>query len=451
MIYGVGLGESILIKKARFVICDVTKIIENGAVFIKDGKIADVGKSDQLEKKYKADVVIDATKKAVMPGLIDTHCHVGQTYVGALIDDLPSEGIIETLEKKIWFGYDYHTAETLRITELVGKLQMIKNGTTTHLDCQIFPESMATAARDSGLRVVLCPQALDSRKLPDAKNPEEYLKLTEQIVRKWNGYEDGRITVKVHPHATYSSEPEYFAKLRDLAKKLNVGIGIHLAEGLDEEAFIQKKYGKRPVEFVYDLGLLGPKTIGFHCVWLNDKEIKILKTTGTTVAHNPASNAKYAFGIARLPEMMKEGVTVGLGTDGPQVCPLDMWEVMKFTAAIHKVNKLDPSLMPAKDVFRLATKDGAKALHLNNVGTLNVGSKADVVIINLNDPRFFPLRKENILALAVSWAHAGHVETVVVDGKILMENRKVKVVDEAMIMEEAKPIGDKFVDEFLKR
>ncbi len=446
------MGESILIKKARFVICDETKIIENGAVYVKDGKIADVGKSEQIERKHKGDIVIDATKKAVIPGLIDTHAHVGQTYVRGLIDDLPGEGIFEILAKKIWFGYEYHSAESLRIMELVGKLEMIKNGTTTHLDCQIFPESMATAARDSGLRVILCPQVLDNRKLPDAKNPREYLRMTERTIRKWHGFEDGRINVRVHPHAPYSCEPDYFEKCVEIAKKQNVGIGIHLADGFDEQEFMKKKYGMRSTEFLHNLGVLGPKTICFHCIWINDKEIKILKLTNTKVNHNPYSNAKYALGIARIPEMMEKGITVGLGTDGPQNVPLDMWEAMKFAAAIHKVDKLDPSLMPASKVFSMATLEGAKALLLDKyIGSLDIGKKADVVILDLDDPRFFPLRRENILPMVVSWVHAGHVDTVMVDGKILMEGREIKVLDEAKIMEEAEPIGDKFVLESTKR
>ncbi len=442
-----------MIRNARFLVCNERRIIEYGDVYIEDGKIVDLGGSGELKKKqYKPEVVIDAARMAVIPGLVDTHAHVGQTYVRGLIEDLPAKGIIDTLAKLIWFGYEYHTAETVRITETVGLLEMIKNGTTTHLDCHIFPESMAKAARDSGLRTVLCPQVLDSRKLPDADSPEEYLKMTERTIRRWHRVENGRINVRVHPHATYSCEIDYFKKCLEIADKYGVGIGIHMAEALDEVEVIKKKFGRRPVEFMYDIGLLGPKTIGFHCIWLSNEEIKLFKLTDTKVAHNPMSNMKYAFGIARVPEMVKEGITVGLGTDGPQVVPLDMFEVMKFTGCVHKVNHLDPSLLPARDIFRMATRDGAKALGLEKeVGSLEKGKKADVVLLDLADPRFFPLTKDNILSHIVYFAHAGHVRTVIVDGKILMRDRKIEVLNEKKIMEKARPIGEKFAQELMGR
>ena len=444
--------ESILIKNARFVVCDESRVVERGAVYIEDDKIVDVGESDRITREHGGDIVIDATKKAVIPGLLDTHCHVGQAYVRGLIEDLPVKGILETLKKTIYFGYEFHTKETAYAIELVGLLEMLKNGTTTYVDCMIFPDSMARAARDSGLRAVLHPQVMTDPGMPDAESPEQYLEMTEETIRKWHRSENGRINVRVHPHNLFTCTPEFLEKCVVIAKKHDVGIGTHMAEGMDTEELIKRKYGRSTIGLAYDLGLLGPKTIAFHCIWLSNRDIKLMKLTDTKVAHNPVANAKWAFGVARVPEMMREGVTVGLGTDGAQVVNLDMFGVMNFAALIHKVNSMDPTVMPARDVFRMATRDGAKALTLEKeVGTLERGKKADVVIVDLTDPAIFPVTKDNIIRHLVYYSNGRRVKTVIVDGRILMEDRVVKVLDEAEVLEKAEPIGDKFVGEFMKR
>jgi len=288
--------------------------------------------------------------------------------------------------------------------------------------------------------------------MPDAESPEEYLKMTEETIRTWHRSENGRINVRVHPHNLFTCTEDFLQKCVEIAKKHGVGIGTHMAEGMDTEELLKKKTGRRTIELAYDLGLLGPKTIAFHCVQLSNKDIKLLKLTDTKVAHCPESNAKWAFGVARVPEMMKEGITVGLGTDGAQVVNLDMFEAMNFTALIHKVNEMNPSVMPAKDVFKMTTRDGAKALSLEKeIGTLERGKKADLVILDLTDPVVFPVTRENIIRHLVYYTHGGRVKTVIVDGKILMENREVKVLDETKVMEKAQSIGDKFVEEFMKR
>jgi 5-methylthioadenosine/S-adenosylhomocysteine deaminase len=446
------MSESILIKNARFVVCDENRVIENGAVYIDGNKIAEVGRSDRVAKKHKSDIVIDASKKAVIPGLIDSHSHVGQAYVRGLIEDLPVKGIMETLKKSIYFGYEFHNEESAYVVEMAGRLEAIKNGTTTNLDCMIFPESMARAARDSGLRSILCPQVMTDPGMPDADSPEEYLRMTEDTIRKWHLSENGRIHVRVHPHNLFTCTPDYLVKCVEIAKKHGVGIGTHMAEGLDTEELIKRKYGRSTIELAYDLGLLGPKTIGFHCIQLSNKDIQLLKLTDTKVAHCPVANAKWAFGVARVPRMLKKGITVGLGTDGAQVVPLDMFGVMNFTALVHKVDEMDASAMPAVDVFKMATKGGAKALGLEKeVGSLETGKKADVVILDLTDPVMFPVTKENIIRHLVYYASGSRVKTVIVDGRILMKDRKVEVFDEDKAVEKVRRVSDKFVDEFTKK
>ncbi len=454
---------SILIKDARFVICDENKVIENGAVYIEEDKIVDVGESDQLKKKYKADVTIDARKKAVMPGLIDCHCHVGQVHNRGMIwwavtqrGAMRPKDKFDILEKWIWPGYLFHSSETTYDVELVALLEMIKSGTTTHADCHIFPDSMAKAAMKSGIRKVLCPQIQTRWKLPDAESPEDYLKMTERIIQEYDGSQNGRIRVKVHPHWVFSSEKEYLEKSAEIARKYSVGIGIHMAEDLTELDIAKDRHGKGPVEYLNDAGLLGPKTIGFHCIWLNDKEIRLFKETGTAAAHCPRSNLMAGFGVARVPEYLEQGVTVGLGTDSPQLGhALDIFDEMKVTY-LHNVARVSPGegsmvkfrpsirIFPGT-IFAMATKGGAKALNLENeVGTLEKGKKADVIIVDLKHPKFYPPKMQNIVTMMTMAANGSDVDTTIVDGKILMESRKVKTIDEPAVLEKASEIADEY-------
>lgn len=456
--------ETILIKDASFVICDEKKVIEDGAVYVEDNKIADVGKSDELKKKYKADIIIDASKKAVMPGLIDCHCHVGQVHNRGMIwwaattktGAMRPKDKFDVLDKWIWPGYYFHTSETTYDVELAGLIEMIKSGTTTHLDCHIFPDSMAKAGIKSGLRKVLCPQVQTRWKLADAESPEDYLKLTDRIIREYNGAENGRIRVKVHPHWVFDLETEYHVKCAEIAKKYDVGIGIHMAEDLTELEIAKERVGKGPVEYLYDIGVLGPKTIGFHCVWLNDKEIKLFKETGTSVAHCPRSNMYAGFGVARALEYLEQGIAVGLGTDSPQLgYALDLFDEMKVSY-LHNVAQAAPDertmakfrpairILPEK-IFAMATRGGAKALNLEKeVGILEKGKKADMIIVDLKHPKFYPPSKQNIIVSMTMTANGSDVDTTIVDGKILMENRNVKALDEATILEKAKVVADEY-------
>ena len=423
----------ILIKDGYIITMDAQRrILERGSVAIEGDKITAVGKDVQ----ERADTVIDARGKAVLPGLINTHTHLSMTLLRGVADDMP---LMEWLETKIWPIEKNLTAQDSYIGALLGCLEMIKSGTTCFADQYFFMEDVARSVEEAGLRAMLSYGIIE---MDDPKRRESELRAGEKLVKTCQGAAGGRIQTMFGPHAAYTCSPECLMQVKELAKKYKVGIHTHISETQDEVDRITKKYGKRPVEHLDSINFLGPEVLAAHCVWLNEREIAVIRKQGVKPVHNPVSNMKTASGVAPVPEMLAAGIPVALGTDGAASNnSLDMFSEMKFAALLSKAHKLDPTALPAQVVLEMATINGAIALGLQDkIGSLEVGKKADIVMVDMKKPHLAPLH--NVISHLVYSAVGGDVDTMVVDGKVLMRERGVLTLDEVKVLEETQKAAD---------
>ncbi|MEM3506231.1 MAG: amidohydrolase family protein [Candidatus Bathyarchaeia archaeon] len=435
--------KSILIKNARFLICSPFKILENGAVYVEGNRIEEVGSTESIRKD--ADIVIDAKDKIVMPGLVDAHTHIGEAHMFALFGYLksPLTGIADALERVVWPAYVWMSEESTYDMEMFGFLNLLKHGTTTCCDAFMFPDASAKAAIDSGLRVEVAPTLITSIRLPDAKSPEDALRNIEESIKKWNGAAEGRIRFRVHPSATYNCYEWFLKECVKIAKKYDVGLATHVAESVDEKQRADQVWPQGEIKRTYDLGLMGPKSIFFHSCILNAEEIALYKETDTKVAHCPLTNSILG-NVAWVPKMLAEGVTVGLGTDMPTN---DLFNVMRIVSEIHNIMPREPRGLLPWQPFEMATIGGAKALNLEkDIGTIEVGKKADIITLNLKEnTRLFPPTSSFLLTLLTINGSGNDVSDVIVDGKLLMRDRKVLHLDESKIIENAHKWTEKFL------
>ena len=431
------MSEKILIRNGIVITLDnQDRVFEDGAVLIENDRITAVGDTAEIEKKGKADVVIDATKSAVLPGFVNTHVHSG--LIRGTAEDLP---LWEWLRKHVDPKHRALNSDDAYAAASLCYSEMIKAGITSALDMYRFMDRCADAAEETGIRAFLAPYVADKPEYDYFEKLED----NERLIRSRHGSANGRINVWVGlEHLLYCSE-EAFHKARGFADKYNVGIHTHGEESLEMYQRLSNEYQKRPIEIFRDYGILGPKTVLAHCVWLSPTEIEILAKTKTSVAHCPISNMKLASGVAPIPELIRRGVNVGLGSDGvKENNRLDLIQEMKIAALMQKVHHLDATLLPAKQTLRMATVNGARALGMENeFGSLEAGKKADISIINLRKPHLAPLllgEFSNVIANIVFAAQASDVETVLIDGRIVMEKRILKTVNEDEIMERANRI-----------
>lgn len=409
---------------------DARTILNDGMVVIEGSQIVAVGETKELEGKYpRADKVIDARGKAVLPGLVDLHFHsaCGKGYC----DYLP---LYEYL-MSFWYPMVRAiTPEDAYWSALCSYSEAIRSGTTTVNDMWRQMESCGDAAEDIGIRAVLsCDVADDEHNL-------DTLAINRQLYEKKHGKANGRIEVYVGIEWLPLASRELLVKARDLANELSTGIHIHLNESLSEVEASMQKFGRRPTEFAYDCGILGPDCVAAHCVWLSDVEIALMRETGTHISHNPSSNAKLGNGVARVPEMLNAGINVGIGHDAAECNnSRDLIEVMKWVSLIHKATRVDASLLPPQDVLAMATRNGSKALK-HNTGVLEAGKKADVILVDLENEHFIPLvlgEKTNIYSHMVFAANGSDVVTSIIDGEIVMENRRLTKVNQEEVFKKA--------------
>ena len=412
-------------------VAGTTQIIEKGFIVIEDNIIADMGSGEAETAGY--DLVIDGENQVVLPGFINTHTHAAMTLLRSYADDLP---LMEWLETKIWPLEDRLTAEDIYWGTMLAIVEMIKSGTTTFADMYFYMDEVAKAVESSGMRACL------SRGMVGI-GPQSEQAITDSIdlVNKWHNQGEGRITVMLGPHAPYTCPPEYLQKVAELAHKLKVGVHIHVAETSGEVADTVRKYGKTPVELLKDAGLFENHVLAAHCVHLSENDIAILAESGAGIAHNPESNMKLASGIAPVPQLLAAGIPVALGTDGASSNNnLDMLQEMRTCALLHKVNSMDPTVLPAYKALEMATVNGAQALGLGNkIGRLQKGYKADMIIIDLEAAHQIP--RYDIVANLVYAGQASDVDTVIIDGKIVMKNRQIKTLNEAEVFKMAKKIA----------
>jgi 5-methylthioadenosine/S-adenosylhomocysteine deaminase len=312
----------------------------------------------------------------------------------------------------------------------MSQLEMIRGGITTFIDIFRYPAEAAAIAEESGLRGIFSPQLIDN-----PAGAGETLESSVAFIEAWRDRCPGRIFTWFGPHALYSVQAETLVQIRDLAQKYGVGIHIHLAETQDEVNQFLAEHHKTPVQYLADLGLAGPNLLAAHCVHLTDEDIRILAEKDIAVAHNPSSNTKLASGVARIPDLIAAGVRVGLGTDSNlSNNNLDMFEEMRLAAMIQKLSRTDAACMPVEGMLRMATIDAAACLGLQDqVGSLEVGKRADIIIVDVHAPHMWPVLPEpgsNLMEQLVYSANAGDVLTTIVDGRILMRDREVFTLDQ---------------------
>ncbi len=413
------------------------RVIKGGSVMIEWDKIVAVGK----DIKENADIVIDADGKVVMPGLINCHTHLAMTLLRGVADDME---LMPWLQTKIWPLEKHLNAERVRVGASLGALEMIKSGTTCFADQYFYMEEVAKAVDQSGMRGVLSYGIIE---MGSAEKRESELAAGEKLVKSCHGMANGRILTMFGPHAPYTCSTECLLKVKELAAKYQVGIHTHIAETKGEYDDIKKKYGSHPVEYLDSIGFLGPEVLAAHSIYLAPHGISIYKNRGVKPVHNPVSNMKLGCGVSPAPEMLKSGIPVALGTDGAASNnTLDMINEMKFAALLNKIHKLSPTTLPAEDVLTMATINGAKALGLEKeIGSIEVGKKADIILIDLKKPHLTPVH--NVISHLVYSAVGGDVDTVIVDGKVLMQNRKVLTFDEAQVIKKAQDVSEEMLRE----
>jgi 5-methylthioadenosine/S-adenosylhomocysteine deaminase len=428
------MTNKILIKNGIIVTMDpARRIIEDGAVAIENDRIVAIGKTHDLENVLKDPEVIDASHKAIMPGLVNLHYHSHLLIRGLVADQEPNMTLDEFLYKYFYPLAKKTNSEEAYAEACLGYVEAIKSGTTCLNDNYFRIIDLANAAVDTGIRAVIASEALDAVE-------SENIKDNEAGFRAKHNAANGRIKIWFGVEWLPVCSTEMVLKARELATKYKTGVHIHLNESLWEVEWCKKNLGKRPTEQAYELGVLGEDVVAAHCVWLSDKEIKLMALTKTNISHNPISNMWFANGFARVPEMLAAGINVGLGTDNPNN-NADMFEVMKMASLIQKGVKLDISQMPCAQVLKMATNNGASALGMGKeIGSIEVGKKADIILLNLRSTRFEPVllgKMSNLESNLVYAAHGDNVDTVLIDGNIVMKNRKMLTIDEEEVIEKA--------------
>jgi len=414
------------------------RIIPSGAVAIDGSDIAAVGTADTVAKQFRGRETINASGQIVLPGLINTHTHAPMVLYRGLADDLP---LMEWLNNYI-FPAESKTVspEFVRAGTRLAALEMIESGTTTFADMYYFEEEIARETRRAGLRGVL-GQTIIQFPVADAKTPADALARAEAYITEFRS--DPLITPAVAPHALYTLDGPTLKAARELAKRLNVPTLIHLAESKDETKVAEERLASSPVAYLESLGFLGPGVLAAHGVWVNDADMQVLKMRGVGISHNPESNMKTASGVAPVPAYLRAGIAVGLGTDGAASNnDLDMFEAMRVAALLHKHETVDPTALSARTVVEMATIRGARALGMETrIGSLEPKKKADLITVSVSGARQTPMYDP--LSHLVYVIHGDDVRNTIVNGKVLMRDRKVLTLDETSILAEARLWADK--------
>ena len=423
------MNNTILIKNA-FILNPNNFENKKQSLLIKDDFIAEI--SDDIEDS-KADKIIDAEGKILLPGLVNTHTHLSMTLFRGLADDLSLDS---WLNDHIWPMEANLNGEYCYIGALLAAVELIKSGTTTLSDMYFYMEDVARAIDDAGLRAVLSYGMID---FGDTERRQAEIEQNLTLFKNCNGMADGRIKVFFGPHSPYTASEELLIKVRELADEYNMGIHIHVSETQKEIDDVLAEKGLRPFEYLEKIGFLGPDVLAAHCVWLSDEEIEIIKKHDVKVSHNPCSNMKLASGVSPVSKMIDKGICVSIGTDGASSNNnLDLIEELKTASLLQKVSTLDPKVLSSDEAIEMATIKGAEALGLDSeIGSVEVGKKADLILIDTNSANMVP-DSSSLSSNVIYSANGSNVDTTICNGKILMENKKLTTLDEQEIYAKAK-------------
>jgi len=413
---------------------DDLSVIRDGAVAVKGSIIKGVGTFAEISKQYTSEKILDGKGKVVFPGLINTHTHAAMVYFRGLADDLPLQ---EWLEKHIWPNeMKWLTSEFVDDAIELACLEMLKAGVTTYADMYFFEDTAGRKLEKIGMRGVLGSGIVDFPWKGVAESPDDYFRNAENFIKNWKGNE--LVTPCIAPHATFTCGPDNYKRAKEMADKYDVTLHTHLAETQFEVTEIQKRYGKTPVEYLDSIGFLSERVFAAHCIWVTDREIEILAERKVGVSHCIESNLKLASGFAPVTKMLKAGVRVGLGTDGAASNnDLSILGEMSTAAKVHKAVSQDPTVLDSKTALLMATRYGAEILGLGDkTGSLKPGKAADMVIVNLERPHLTPIY--DIYSHIAYSMRASDVETVIVNGRIVVDRGRLMTADEGEILERAK-------------
>jgi 5-methylthioadenosine/S-adenosylhomocysteine deaminase len=444
------MSGSILIKHGYIVTMENDEVIKDGSIYLEDGVISSIGRTDEMVS-CRAEHTIDASNKIVVPGIINAHDHTSDSFFSSShLDATGFNSLIEYLKGFKWPIVLKMTQGDYHLSGLLGYLQNLRSGVTTVVDNYYGPKGMNTdgvaeAAVASGLRSVLVKGYHDYRYIM----PEEFFESTDDIpriyrdfYRRWQGAAEGRIGVAVGPLNLLYNTKESIRESVQLSEELDIPLHTHVAQAKRMVDIIRERHGKGYIELFHELGALSSRFQAAHCVWLTDNEIQLLSKAKSTVIHNPTSNSVITDGVAPVSVLLKEGVNVALGTD----TYLDMLSAMRFAICLQKVTTMNPDSLNAKTVLKMATIDGARGLGLEKeIGSLRVGKKADVTVVNLKRTNVTPVY--NPVVSLVYFSQPRDVETVIVNGRILMDEGEIKSVDEEEILEQSQRRVDKLRDE----
>jgi 5-methylthioadenosine/S-adenosylhomocysteine deaminase len=433
-----GEPVDLIVEGQSIVTMDSTNtVIEDGAVAISDGVIVAVGKREEIANKYTATTTLGGDDRVVLPGLVNGHSHAAMTLLRGVADDL---GLMDWLNNYIFPAeVEFVDAEFVRIGTELACWEMIRGGTTTFVDMYYYGDIVAAAVERCGMRAMVSATVIDQRS-PDAESAVDSIRKGTEFIRRWKD-RNSRITPIFGPHANYTLNAEQLRATREAALELGVPISIHMSESPFELQYSQDTYGMTSIEMYDSIGFFDGPTIAAHVVWPTAAEIPILAERKVGVIHNPTSNMKIASGIAPVTEMLAAGVRVGLGTDGAASNnDLDMWEEMRLAAFLQKVEQMNPEVLPASTVLGMATRGGAEAIGMGDkIGSLEVGKRADLIQVGFDDVHHIPTF--DVVSHLVYVTDEQDVETVIVDGKILMQEREMLTVDTDKIAMEARDLA----------
>jgi 5-methylthioadenosine/S-adenosylhomocysteine deaminase len=416
------------------------RIIDDGGIAISKGRIVAIGPRAEIERAYTSRQRVRAEGKVLTPGLINGHTHIPMVLFRGLADDMDLQ---EWLTKYIFPAEAKNVTEQfVRVGARLGLAEMIRGGTTTYCDMYYFEDAIADETAKAGVRGVLGETIIDFP-VADNKTNAEGMAYVEKFVARWKG--NDLIIPAIAPHAPYTVSEEHLKAIRAFADRTGVPIVTHIAETKREVDDMVKAKGASPVAYLDRIGFLNNRVIAAHMVWPQGNDIAILQRRGVGVVHNPQSNMKLAAGVAPVPRMLKEGVLLGLGTDGAASNnDLNMWEEMDTVAKLHKVFTGDPKVISALQAFELATIRGAQALHLEKeIGSLEVGKRADLLIVDRDTLNQIPVY--NIYSDLVYATKAADVETVIINGRLVMRDRRLLTLNETAVKNEARAFRDKII------
>ncbi|MFC5652704.1 5'-deoxyadenosine deaminase [Paenibacillus solisilvae] len=437
-----------LLRNATIVTMNDQDQIVVGDVLLRDDRIVSVG---ETITEHDADTtVIEAKGKLLLPGFVQTHIHLCQTLFRGRADDM---ALMDWLRKRVWPLEAAHDEESVYYSAMLGIGELLRSGTTTILDMETVShtDSAFQAMASSGIRAISGKVMMDAGgdvPLGLQEQTDKSVAESTRLLEKWHGHDGGRLGYAYCPRFVVSCSEQLLIEVRDLAAHYNVLVHTHAAENLEEIELVRSQRGMRNIVYLHHIGLTSPRLVLAHCIWLDDEEREIIRRTGTKMTHCPGSNLKLASGIAMVPELLEQGVEIGIGADGaPCNNTLDMFQEMRLTALLHKV-RCGPESMDARTVLRMATIGGARTLGLDHlIGSIEAGKKADLALLDLNDFHTFPSYEADPYSRVVYAASRGNVDSVWVDGKRVVERGKVRTVDKRLVLREA----DRSIARLLKR